>query len=125
MREDKTQYGVLHEHRRHDDGNRRHIRRYAQPQEEVEQDDVEHIVDRMTSGEACELAPGRPGAKGEDAREPEVCEKACNVGHGVGHVHLHRAPQQQAVEPVVQCGGRDAHDAETDETALNKRGEAR
>jgi hypothetical protein len=95
-----------------------------QPQNYIEQHNVEQIVDSVAPGKSSELAPLYPGTERENAGEPKVHEKTQEIGYRVGHIHLHLTPKKQAIESIMKSGGHRSNYTKANKTAFSKRGEA-
>ena len=94
--------------------------RHVEPEEEVQQDDVEEVIDHMGAREADALAERRLAAEGEDAGQIEVAEPAQDITGCVGNGQsglirqVQQIPKQQ-VDGIVDGSGNDAHDGEAQE----------
>ena len=84
---------------------------YAQPQEDVEEHDVEAVVQPMTARKAKEAPPRRTAAEREVAGQEEIAHKAEHIARCVGYVQWYPALQKE-VNAVVHSGRKRADDAE-------------
>ena len=74
--------------------------RYGRPcfrnpdiQEQVEQEDMQKIVAQMRTAKSHRLSPRGLSSEGEVGAEVEVGDKADKVADGVGHIHIHKPPE--------------------------------
>ena len=85
---------------------------HAQPQEEVEEHDVEAVVQSVTASKAEETTPRRTAAKREIAGQEEIAHKTKHIASSVSHVQRYPALQEE-VDAVMHSGRKRADDAET------------
>lgn len=99
-----------------EDGDGGELATEAEPEEQVEEDNVEPVVDEMGAAEAEAGFGGGVLAEGEVGGEVVVDQEAQHVANGVGDIDVDPM-LQHPVDGVVDGGGRGAHDAEADELA--------
>lgn len=99
-----------------EDGDGGELAAEAQPEEKVEQHDVEQVVDQVGTAKTDAILGGGLLVEREARREVVVDQEAQDVTHGVGHVDIDPV-LQHPVDDVVDGGSRGADNAEADEFA--------
>ena len=104
-----------HEIRRYGDGEHgdgRQLAAETEPQEEVEEHDMQEIVEEMRTAEADAVLRRGLLLEGEVGREVVVHQETEHVADGVGHVDVDPV-LQDPVDGIMDGGCRGAHDAES------------
>ena len=83
----EVQDGVLHDHRYAHHQDRRNEPMDTEPKEEIEQDNMQHKIERMTAREADKPSPRRTRRESEIAGCEEVTDKTDQVSGYIRCVH--------------------------------------
>ena len=97
-------------------GNRCHLATESDPEEEVEEHDMQQVVHQMRPTESDAVLRRGLLLKREVGREVVVHQEAQHVADGIGHVHLYPV-LQYPVDGIVDGSRCRTHDAESDQFA--------
>ena len=108
-----------HEVRRHGDGeygDRCQFATESDPEEEIEEHDMQQVIHQMRPAEAQSVLRRGLLLKREVGAQIVVHQKAYHVADGIGHVHLYPV-LQYPIDGIVDGCRRGTHDAESDQFA--------